>query len=42
MKPIPTKLKRDVYKQAFGQRKQPTLPLDIAYKIALHKLRQGA
>ncbi len=39
--------KRATYIKAFGKeyddptRKQPALPLDLAYQVALHKLNKG-
>ena len=46
MKIVSDEQKRKIYKKAFGKeyndknRKQSPLPLDIAYQVALHKLKK--
>ena len=46
MKKVSDKQKRKIYKKAFGEeynnknRKQTPLPLDIAYQVALNKLKK--
>ena len=43
---VSNKQKREIYKKAFGKeydnknRKQSPLPLDIAYKVAINKLKK--
>ena len=44
---VSNKQKREIYKKAFGKeydnknRKQSPLPIDIAYKVAINKLKKG-